>query len=378
MCNILVLEPGQMIPKQKFINMCYNNWHAWGLVTKIDGTLDIQRHVPENGEIDPEEVWKAVEKDIDHQRFLHVRHMTAGTNDIENCHPFDVYYDPKSGRQVVFMHNGTLYDYKSKKPGATGYAMVDDDSGPSDTKNFVDRILTPYVAQADFGNGIADLTAFPLKLLLAKFWASSNRGILISSDQDFLLLGRHEWKEIKAVDDSSVWSANDLYFDNVTRGPEHDRREKAEQERLRLENEKRAQEVLSKGKETSSSHPEIVKLSDVRTRGRHPFFDLSEGVSNILNDWDFYGDDREGRSALAYLTDAELEDLYKEKDTMIWVFNFLAQDYAVMHDEMTILQDKKEKAELVIAAMKKKIKELTGELKGSEKAVQNDLEGKAA
>lgn len=366
MCNILILEPGQSIEKRKFYNMCYNNWHSWGMVTKVGDRLDVQRHVPESGEIDPEEVWKAVEKDKDYLRFLHVRHTTAGQTDLDNCHPFDVYYNQKTGRHVLFMHNGTLHEFKSKKPGTYHNSWIDDDSGPSDTKNFVDKILIPYVAQADFGDGIGSLTPSALKVLLGRFWSTGNRGLLISSQDPFLLLGKSEWKEIESEDGKgTVWSANDLYFENVTRGPEKERRDAAEKERLRLEEEK-AYEKRKEGTQASTTNgPTLTKLSDVNLRAKHPFFGLSEGLSGLLNDWDFYGDDRQGRAALAFCTDKELLDLYKEKDTCIWVMDYMFSDYAQILDDLEKSEDKKQKAELVIAAQKKKIKELEEALAAS-------------
>lgn len=361
MCNILVLEEGQMIDKDKFWNMCYNNWHSWGLVTKIGDRFDIQRKVPESGEIDPQEVWDACQKDIQYQRFLHVRHTTAGVTDLDNCHPFDVYYDPKSGRQVLFMHNGTLHSFKSMKPSATGSSFIVDDSGPSDTKNFVDQVLIPYVAQADFGNGRGDITSSALKILLSKFWATQNRGILISSKDPFLLLGRGEWKEIKADDETStVWSANDLYFDRVTRGPEFERRQEAEKVRLRLEEEAKQ----SSKEETEKTRITLTKVSDLdRRKGvDHPYFGLTESLSEILSDWDFYDEDRQGRAALAYATDKELEELHAQKDTCIWVMNYMFSDYATVVDELEQTEAAKKRGELVIAAQKKQIQELQEKL----------------
>lgn len=361
MCNILVLEEGQMIDKDKFWNMCYNNWHSWGLVTKIGGRLDIQRKVPESGEIDPQEVWDACQKDIQYQRFLHVRHTTAGVTDLENCHPFDVYYDPKSGRQVLFMHNGTLHSFKSMKPTATGSAWVVDDSGPSDTKNFTDQVLIPYVAQADFGNGRGDITSSSLKLLLSKFWTNQNRGLLISSKDPFLLLGRSEWKEIKSTDEiSTVWSANDQYFDKVIRGPEFERRQAAEKERLRLEEEAKQQ---TKEASTTTRTP-LTKLSDITRRhgSDHPHFGLTEKLDEILNDWDFYDDDRKGRASLAYATDKELEELHANKDVCVWLMNYMFSDYATLLEEHEETLEAKKRGELVIAAQKKQIQELQARL----------------
>ena len=152
MCNILLLKPGQMPYKEEFINMCYNNWHSYGLVVKVDGKLDIKRHVPES-EIDPLELWNLIEKDRQYERLVHVRHTTAGATNLDNCQPFDVFYQEHKGKNptnIVFAHNGTLYDYKSKKWDDKGIQM-DDPDGPSDTKNFVDQVLIPFITASDFG-----------------------------------------------------------------------------------------------------------------------------------------------------------------------------------------------------------------------------------
>lgn len=355
MCNILILEPGQSLDKDKFYNMVYNNWHSWGLVTKVGDRLDIKRNVPESGENDPEEIWNAVEKDKDFLRFLHVRHTTAGKTDLENCHPFDVYYDPKSGRQVLFMHNGTLHTFKSMKPGPHANTTVQDDDGPSDTKNFVDEILIPYVAQADYGNGRGDISSKAVKMLLSRFWTGQNRGLLISSDAPFTLLQRSEWKEIPAEDGTTtIWSANDLYFDKVIRGPEFTRRE-AEKERLRLEEASKNVSEREAQTKALTTIPALTQLSDVNVRTKHPFFGLTEKISDILNDWDFYGDDRNGRATLGMATDAELATLYEDRDICIWLMSYMFGDYATLVDELKDIQDKKSKAELVIAALKKQI-----------------------
>lgn len=382
MCNILILEPGQMIEKEKFFNMCYNNWHSWGMVTVVGDKLDVQRHVPEDedGEIDPQEVWDAVEKDIEYTRYLHVRHTTAGLTDLSNCHPMDVYYDPKSGRQVLFMHNGTHPRFKSRKFDAKTQKWEDDDSGPSDTKNFVDQILIPYVAQADFGYGKGDISSAPIRKLMGEFWYSNNRGLVISSDQGYVLLGKTEWKKIKDVDGGEVLSANDLYFDKVVRGPEKERRDREEQVRLRLDRERQEEARKEREKEAKASgtseYPARVKLSEVQQRARHPFFDLSEDVSNILEDYDFYGD-LHAQASLAFLTQEELEKLYEDRDTFIWMFDFLAQQFALLVDEHEETLQKKERGELLIAEMKKELSESRSQ-KSTKKPVEEHSEKKAA
>src|SRR5688572_30033913 len=107
MCKIVRLLPGQMLTDEQLFNAVYNNWHSYGVVIK-DGKkgMDIIRNVPESGETDPKDVWKILKDSMNYERILHVRHNTAGSNDVKNCHPFDVLYLPKKKRQIVFAHNG--------------------------------------------------------------------------------------------------------------------------------------------------------------------------------------------------------------------------------------------------------------------------------
>ena len=142
MCNIIILKPGQMPVKSDLFNMCYNNWHSFGLVSEVDGKLDVVREVPENNEVDPERVLKLLSDNRQYKRYLHVRHNTVGATSLENTHPFDVYYDSKSGRTVLFMHNGTLHEYKgSYIGGAYQSYSTSDNTGDSDTKRFTEEVL---------------------------------------------------------------------------------------------------------------------------------------------------------------------------------------------------------------------------------------------
>src|SRR5690242_17622380 len=145
MCKIVILKKGQMLPFDKLQNAVWNNWHSYGIVVKGPKKFDIFKKVADgdDGEISADEIQDILAKNQEFDRFLHVRHNTAGATDEGNTHPMTVYRDKH--RQVEFMHNGTLYEYKSKKPSADGKSLVDDDSGPSDTRNFADEVLIPYL-----------------------------------------------------------------------------------------------------------------------------------------------------------------------------------------------------------------------------------------
>lgn len=354
MCNIIVLQPGQMPVYSEFETMCWNNWHAFGLVTIVDGKLDIVKENFVDKEIDPKTIWNLLQKDRQFKRILHVRHITAGANTMENTHPFEVYYDDK--RHVVFMHNGTLHQYKPKKQAEYGTFEVDDPDGPSDTKNFADRIIIPALSAMNFGNGFGDVQGEFLKKVLKEFWAIDNRGILISNNQEPLLLG--EWKKRKDADGGEFLTANDSYFDKVTRGPEFTRREA----RRKAEEEKAAKKSNNKAA-TSSGTKEVAKLSDypsLHKSVREPFRP-SESFKELLNDWDVF--DRDGMAALAAMTHAEIKEFLSFGDDSVWFFDIMIQDYAKMFEEYEAEVMKHENATRIIASLKEELKRL----KSSEK-----------
>ncbi len=342
MCNILILTPGQMPNKKEFETMCHNNWHSYGLVTKIDGKLDITKGVPESGEIDAEAIWKLLERDVEFERYLHVRHNTAGATTLENTHPFEVFYSDK--KHVVFMHNGTLYPFKSKKQSPNG-TMIDDDDGPSDSYNFTKDVLTELVAGTNFGTGKGDVHHPMFKRILEQFWLANNRGILIVNDQAPLLLG--DWKEYKPQGtDFVIKSANLEYFQNVTRGPEFSRREAA----------KKIQEEAERKAKGSTSTPMVTSLSNFRFEAKHRFYALKDSIVNILSDWNVY--DRSGAVSLGFATRDELEELYNSKADCIAVMDWVFSDYAKLYEEFCDLEDDKDKATKKIATMTEELKEL--------------------
>ena len=337
MCVIIYLKPKQMMPFDMLKNACHNNWHSYGIVTKLDDGLDIKRVLPETddgycGEVDAEEVFKHLQDDVDYPRFLHLRHNTAGATSIENTHPFDVYYKGgKNGRQVVFMHNGTLYDYKSKKLNAMG-ASVDDPDGKSDTANFVEEVLTPLLASTNFGNGNGDIENDFIAKTIRKYWSSANRGVLISSNQEPLFIDA--WKTVGPEGDKFL-ASNDDYFDEVKRGPEHARR-LAQEAR-----EKAAREAVATSP-VRSGPKEIVKMQDYNFDTTQKFFTLSGSLRNICNDWDVY--DRPHTVALGYATRDELEKLYAVKDECLYIMDYIFTDYAQLYKEHLELEERHKKA----------------------------------
>lgn len=354
MCVIINFKAKQMIDKEALVNACHNNWHSYGLVTKVDGKLDIKRVLPKNDEIDPEEIYALLQKDFEYERFLHVRHNTAGATSEENVHPFDVYFDPKSGEQIVFMHNGTLYEYKSKKWKDNSF--IDDDDGKSDSKNFTDEILIPLV-QANFAGKPADLSSPFFRRTLLKYWPStgSNRGVLISSRQESMFLG--DWKEFGETG-NEVKVSNTEYFGKVIRGPEFERRRlQQEEEEKRIEEERRRNRATAITVTPSSPSTSVRKFNGLEVEKTDDLFGLSETLANIFNDWDAW--DREGLTALGYATKEEIEQLYANKKDCVIAMDMIFTDYAKMYKEMDVLKDK-------LVRQSKHIERMANELKAKE------------
>lgn len=353
MCVIIRLKPKQMIPGEMLRNAVYNNWHSYGLVTKIDGRLDIKRKVPESGEVDPDEVYALLQDDFEFERWLHLRHNTAGATTLENTHPFEVFFKQgKNPRHVVWMHNGTLYPYVSKKTTPYG-STVDDPDGPSDSKNFVEQVIIPYISSMDFGNGKGDIENFHFQNLIKKFWTPvhSNRSVFISSDQRPFCIG--EWKEI-GEEGNKILVSNDDYFSEVKRGPEKARREEEEKKRKALA----VKNFTTSSRETPGV-VEVAKLSDYPEK-QHGFYGLKHSLANILQDWDVY--DREGAVALGWATREELEDIYKHKSDCLYLMDWIFTDYAKLYEEHIQEQKKHDSATKIIASLKNEIEELKQKL----------------
>jgi hypothetical protein len=328
MCAIFIFKPYVMPTKEQLFNAVYNNWHSYGLVTKIGDKLDIVKKCPEE-EVDPNEVWSLLERDSEFPRYLHLRHNTAGATTKENTHPFDVFYSDK--RQVVFMHNGTMHEYKSKKMNQYN-SMVDDDDGPSDTSNFCERVLTPILAGTDFGEGKGHFQNVMFKNILSKFWPSGNRGLLLSNDQEPLSIG--EWKELEGENKEKFLASNNDYFTDVKRGPEAVRRAAA---KSLAEQELRNKATATNN--TSSKGATVVPLKDFQLNKKFVSpFDLSGTLKNILNDYHLW--DRPTAINLGYATRDELEQMYHDKPVTMQVMDWIFTDYAQLYKEHLELDSK--------------------------------------
>lgn len=366
MCNIIVLKPGQMPVESDLFNMCYNNWHSFGLVSIINGRLNVVKEVPTSGEVDPVHIQKLLEQDKGYMRFLHVRHNTVGATSLENTHPFDIYYSDK--RQVVFMHNGTLHEYKPKD---TGYKYspdtknwdANDNNGASDTKIFAETVLQKLAPVCS-----GDFTSEAMDMVLKKFWPTySNRGLIIANDLEPVYLG--DWKTRKDTDGQEYKTANDDYFSNVVRGPQKERLEREAAEKKAAEDAaKRTQgteETPSLNTGGSSFRcgkdgKKILQLPadfPVEWPEYESVYHMTARVSSILDGVDF--STRTNSVCVGALTGDEIRGLYQHQDVCIAVMRHVFTDYASLYDDYVDLQDKHDRATDLIAKQKNEIVALT-------------------
>lgn len=369
MCNISRFTPGMMPTLEQTMNVVYNNWHSFGLLVRDkSGNLELTRQTPQ-AETDPTEIYNLLEENKDKERFLHVRHNTAGATTMDNCHPFLVYSDgKKNGLRVYFMHNGTLYDYKSKKPNPNNpnLSWIDDDDGPSDSLNFAVKVLSPYL-NIDFGDGKGNIKNPLFIKTINSFWPSSqNRGILISSKHGHELIRgiANPWKEIKGEDGATFLSSNDDYFDIVKRGPElarrEERRKTEEAARKKAASAAEASATANEGSTTGSR--QIVSIAEVTKQFRHPVatFELSRLPTSILNDWNLTDDDM--TAALGHLTLDEIEEVVNtaSTDDLIFLFDVIATNYAHIAAQNKKLNEKQAISSRMISTLKAEIQSLKG------------------
>lgn len=319
MCSIFILPAGVNIPEEKLFRAVANNPHGFGIIVRdtVMNRVQVFREIEE--ETDYLKVKKILDDNIDLDRYVHLRWATVGEKNLDNVHPFTSYWT--EGRQVYMMHNGTLQDFNTAtNTYVNGASVPNEFKGWSDSRRFNHEIIMPLMLQVDAGDGKGDIkNPFTLKTI-SKFWNSYNsKGILISSDQGHELINPSGWRWVDFEQEDGtvvrVRSANDDYYDTITRGPEYERRRAAsEKERLEREAAERASRTPSGDSETNVSKQVTIR-SDTFAK-RHGVIDQIDGIGHFV-----IKDDPESLALLAYLTHYEVEDLVQKRpDEMASIF----------------------------------------------------------
>ena len=338
MCVIISLRPGVNVPFPMIQNATWNNPHGYGLIVHHKDGLEVTKKLNPAG-TQPEEVDKILRDNDKFLRTIHLRWMTEGDIIESNLHPFRVYN--KKGKEIWFMHNGTLYDYKPGK-------LTDGTDDPrSDSRIFADEVLTPFFAMTggEYNSQIA-------RDALSKFWgpATHNKGILVSNKSNPVLLNIKEWKNIKnGVDEQGeiveFYASNDSYFDKLERGFEYDRREEVkkrkETERLTFRQDG--------DKEFDKDWP-VTKLKDICFK---PNEDITGELSRLMDDYDLWSD--QGLASLENLTELEIHDAVRQHPKpMAQLMVYLTGSFGRLFDEYEELHEKHQKASKMIAELKAK------------------------
>ena len=159
------------LTKDRFENALTNNPHAVGVVYRDNGKVNIQRFVkPESVK---EEIWNLIKDKEEYA--IHFRYATHGILNLTNTHPFVV------TKGLCMMHNGVMSEFGNLNKDW------------SDTKNFVEYFLKPYVEEE--GIGVVQNKEF--KEDLEKIIGTGNKLLFIDKDFNFSIINEKAgaWRE---------------------------------------------------------------------------------------------------------------------------------------------------------------------------------------
>lgn len=201
MCVIIVKKPNAIIPEQKIVSACRVNPDGWGFsyFDEESKTLKTFHGYSPKGN-DPDEILEYMDKYKENTQYIHLRFMTKGIKNLENCHPFSVL--KTNNTDVQFMHNGTLYGFGN--------------STLSDSGDFVNKILKPltesYVGLHGLEKGLEQES---YNRIIEEFCGNSSSFVLYDN------LGRVAFYGSKGTshDNDSWWSSNTYSFNATHRSP---------------------------------------------------------------------------------------------------------------------------------------------------------------
>lgn len=350
MCAIFQLRPGYTLPFNMLRNSVYNNPHGYGIIIKKDKKLKVIKELPPEGN-DPNKIYEILKKNEDAERFVHVRWKTQGDISESNLHPFQVF--KHKGREIWFMHNGTLHQYNPPYVHAMSQAPVNEPTR-SDSRKFAEVVLEPILQKVLGANGLGDYNDEVVQEIIEKYWSTGNKGLLIGTDLDPYFLGFPSWSTIKTseiVNEEEVtgefFASNNDYFTELKRGPIYDQikaaREKEEQER---------RQAAARANPTRTSVPSNVQeLSSPAWLER---FSLTEEIVDILEDYDMFSP--EGYIALSNLTLYELQALVeKSPEGAATMLLYLTDFLRKATEDLIQSEEKHTKATKIIATLQHQI-----------------------
>lgn len=300
MCNIAVLKAGVSIPYDKIETCTWNNPHSFGLVLKDPKVkkLEVIKRCHTSGN-DPKEIHELLEDNKHLERYLHLRWRTEGPIDKENAHPFTAYMS--NSRQVEFMHNGTLLDFRPKTTDVYENSIrktIHHEPGTSDSKKFNDEFLAPFLLTVTGENGRADINDPMFQKILEKFWGNGvSKGILICNDLEPVLINKSAWKELD-FGGGKFWSSNNEYWERLTRGPVYEAQKK-----------KKEEEEAARRASFQTPKADRRAITDLKDIDLKPSEKVAEDLCRIFEDHDIWTD--EGTASLCNLTEVDIQTFVK-------------------------------------------------------------------
>jgi hypothetical protein len=203
MCIILHKKAKCLIDEWRLESAVIVNPDGWGYtIPEGNGKLYTRRQYNEKGN-NAETILKTIEKHKHEEMFIHLRFKTQGELSILNCHPFTVTTYKKHGVDVQLLHNGTITDFNDRKDSR------------SDTKQFVDTIVTPLMERL-LAYSLPESVMFDplLAEIMDKYAGYNNRFILIDGFGNRLIINEQQGKKF-----DWGWASNEYSFNRTHREP---------------------------------------------------------------------------------------------------------------------------------------------------------------
>jgi Glutamine amidotransferases class-II len=196
MCVIIARNPGVEIDPAKIESACQVNPDGFGISVLDRGKLVTSKYLTNNSKT----ITQMLEEAKDHKVFLHLRFRTHGEVNMENCHPFTSFEG--DGKQILFMHNGTVSDYGENDPKY------------SDTYQFNERVIKPMIDRwVKLGNTPESIFDDPMFIIIMqKYAGTTSKFVLYDESDNQIIFNKKGGKEF-----DGWWASNDYSFNRFHR-----------------------------------------------------------------------------------------------------------------------------------------------------------------
>lgn len=208
MCVIIARQPKVEIPFEKFKSACHVNSDGYGVSIIDRGKITTIKEYDPKGN-DPEKIYKILEDAKEQQVFVHLRFLTAGVKNNDNCHPFQstLAKEGPGARDICFMHNGTLSSF-------TG------DKQYSDSFIFNQRVVRPLMLRTSAflqaSKTIIDKNPLhdPFVKEILSGYAGHSIFTLYDQSGEMLIINKDKGKQFEGW-----WASNEYSFNRYHREP---------------------------------------------------------------------------------------------------------------------------------------------------------------